>query len=265
MIVGTRSIIEFDQNLNVGNAHLTKLFGVAIDMTIPPNPNYLYKKEFVIEYLNSIINTKSQEVYEKRRKESIFTRSPILKAISWIFSVIKQNFFKNKHTKSSQRNTFSPANLSTDFLRSMNDFSSEIREMEIYISEIISRSSSDKKILEECENYLNRKCKMHLVKMSPMINVLALILFTATIFILVYLLGYFPASDIKTNITDINSIDTKIVNILASSIAVLTASTVIANTLLLFYKPFVEDSHIASTSAYEYCIELLKNARLRID
>jgi hypothetical protein len=233
-------------------------------MTGSSIPSYLYKKKLVIGYIKGIIDKKSRQEYERRRSESLLARSPILRAVIWIVNTIKYKFIKNRRGKYNRKNTLSPTTMSADFLHSMGSFGAEIKEMEEYIDRIIHKSDGDKKILEECENYLSRKHKIHLARMSPIINVLALILFTATIIILVYLLGFFPVSDIKTSIANPNNMDAKIINFLASLIATLTASTVIANALLLLYKPFVEDSHVASTSAYEYCIELLKNARLRV-
>lgn len=75
----------------------------------------------------------------------------------------------------------------TDFLQAIKNSNREIDEMEEYIEMILVAANNDKNILEECENYIQHKYKVHLA----------------------------------------------------------------------------ETSHITSTSVYEYCIELLKNAKIR--
>jgi uncharacterized protein (DUF433 family) len=87
---------------------------------------------------------------------------------------------KNKEEYSNRGNP-------TDFLQSIKNSNRELDEMEEHIGMILVAANSDKNILEECENYIQYKYKVHLA----------------------------------------------------------------------------ESSHTTSTSVYEYCLELLKNAKIR--
>jgi uncharacterized protein (DUF433 family) len=87
---------------------------------------------------------------------------------------------KNKEEYGSRSNP-------TDFLQSIKNSNRELDEMEEHIEMILVAANNDKNILEECENYIQHKYKVHLA----------------------------------------------------------------------------EASHTTSTSVYEYCLELLKNAKIR--
>ena len=75
----------------------------------------------------------------------------------------------------------------TNFLQAVENSNRELDEMEEHIEMILVAANNDKNILEECENYIQQKYKVHLV----------------------------------------------------------------------------ESNHVASTSVYEYCLELLKNTKIR--
>jgi uncharacterized protein (DUF433 family) len=88
---------------------------------------------------------------------------------------------KNKEEDSNRSNP-------TDFLQSIKNSNQELDEMEEHIEMLLIAANNNKNILEECENYIQHKYKVHLA----------------------------------------------------------------------------ESSHSNSTSVYEYCLELLKNAKIRI-
>jgi uncharacterized protein (DUF433 family) len=88
---------------------------------------------------------------------------------------------------SKNKEEYSNGENSIDFLQAIENSNREIDEMEEHIEMILVAANNDKNILEECENYIHHKYKVHLA----------------------------------------------------------------------------ETSHINSTSVYEYCIELLKNAKIR--
>lgn len=212
-------------------------------MTNPSNLLHLKRKKLVIKDIDYLIESKGIEQYENRKKSLIYD------SIGWIWS----KWFDDK-----KKRTLAPTKTPVDFLQAIENSNIEIDDMEEDIETILISASNDKNILEECENYLQRKYKIHLARMQSIISVLQSIVFIGTIVILAGFLGYFPIIDIKTS-----SPDVKTIGILASIIAVVTASTAITNTLLPIFKSSVEDAHVASTSAYEYSIELLKNAKLR--
>jgi uncharacterized protein (DUF433 family) len=215
-------------------------------MTNPSRLLYLNRKKLVVKDIDYVIDSKSKEEYEKRNK------STVSKILNLTFS---------RWSKENKRTTFSQRKTSVDFLRAIENSNREIEDIEEHIEMILISANNDKNILEECENYIQYKYKVHLARMQSIISVLQLILFFSTLVILVVLLGYFPIVDVKTINTDNN---TKIIiSLLASIIGVVTTSAAVTNVLMTFFKPFVEDNHVTSTSVYEYCNELLKNAKIR--
>jgi uncharacterized protein (DUF433 family) len=162
---------------------------------------------------------------------------------------------KSKDIKQSKRHT--------DFLRDIKSYNEEIKDMEEDIEMILLSSNKDKIILEECENYLQRKYKIHLATMPANINVLmlALLMIVSAILLALFFSCYLITN---TNIDNIN-IGARIVGILTSLIATLTTSILMTNILSQIIKPGFENNYVASISAYEYCIEILKNAKLRAD
>jgi uncharacterized protein (DUF433 family) len=133
---------------------------------------HLNRKKLVIKDIEYIIDSKIKEEYCHREK------SPIPNPISSSLS---------KWSKDTDRSTFIQSENYTDFLQSIENSNRELDEMEEHIEMILVAANNDKNILEECENYIHHKYKVHLA----------------------------------------------------------------------------ETSHVNSTSVYEYCIELLKNAKIR--
>jgi uncharacterized protein (DUF433 family) len=203
---------------------------------------YLQRKKLVINDIDYIIDSKSKQEYVKRQKNIIF------RIFNSLFG-----------TGKNKRQTFSQRKTPADFLLAIENSNMEIEEIDEHIETILVSANRDKNILEECENYLTQKYKVHLARMQSITSVLQLIVFIATILILVFILGYFPIIDVK--ISDTNNLKT--IGFLASVIAVVTTSGAVTNILMPIFKSFVEDNHATSTSVYEYCLELLKNAKIR--
>lgn len=212
-------------------------------MNYPLDPIRLSRKKSVIEYIDYIIDCKSQEEYSKKKDAVDYF-------IVWL---------RNKVFTKNYRRTFPPAKTYTDFLQAIEGSKSEITEMDGHIDRILISSGSDKIVLEECENYLNRKYKTHLAKMPLSINALSFVTLFGTVMILVLLIRYFPSTNLKSN-----DIDAKIIGFLTSTLISLAASTTISNTLVTFLRCFIEYGYSDSISTYEYCIELVKDAKLRI-
>jgi uncharacterized protein (DUF433 family) len=66
---------------------------------------------------------------------------------------------KNKEEHSNRGN-------STDFTQAIKNSNRELDEMEEYIEMILVAANNDRNILEECENYIQQKYKLHLAKNS---------------------------------------------------------------------------------------------------
>jgi uncharacterized protein (DUF433 family) len=66
---------------------------------------------------------------------------------------------KNKEDYSNRGNP-------TDFLQSIKNSNRDLDEMEEHIEMILVAANNDKNILEECENYIQQKYKVHLAEVS---------------------------------------------------------------------------------------------------
>lgn len=141
-------------------------------MTNPSNLLYLNRKKLVIKDIEYIIDSKIQKECSNREK-------------SKIPDVINSSF--SNWLKDNKQNAFSQGENPIAFLQAIENSNRELDEMEEHIEMILVAANNDKNILEECENYIQQKYKVHLL----------------------------------------------------------------------------ETSHITSISVYEYCLELLKNAKIR--
>jgi uncharacterized protein (DUF433 family) len=214
-------------------------------MVNPSKALYLKRKKLVIKDIDYLVDSRSKEERAKKKKNAIF-------------NFIGLTF--RKWLKDNKRKTLAQRKTPVDFLQAIENSNTEMEQMEEDIEMILVAANEDKNILEECENYIQQKYKVHLARIQSIVSVLQLIIFIAVLSILVGLLGYFPVVDIKISNVD----DARIISILASVIAVATTSATVTNILMSIFKPLVvEDSHVVSTSVYEYCIELLKNAKVR--
>lgn len=213
-------------------------------MVNPSKALYLNRKKLVIKDIDYLVDSRSKEERANKKKSTIS---------NLVYLIFGQWLKDNKRRTLAQRKT------SVDFLQAIENSSTEMEQMEEDIEMILVAANENKNILEECENYIQQKYKVHLARIQSIVSVLQLIVFISVLGILFGLLGYFPVVEIKINNVD----DARIISILASSIAVVTTSATITGILMPILKPFVEDGHVISTSVYEYCIELLKNAKIR--
>jgi hypothetical protein len=186
------------------------------------------KKKLVFDYLTNIINENTNQQYTDRKKRR-----------------------RRKHR------TLSPVKVPTEFTLAIQNYVNDIDIAGVHTSKIFALAGGDKNILESCENDFQEICKAHTSRASSSFNVASLLLFIVVVFMLC-MFGYFPIVDTK-----VNDGDTKTINELASLIAFMGTSTLITSTLMLWCKPFIEGEHWGSTSSYEYCIKLLKNAKLK--
>jgi uncharacterized protein (DUF433 family) len=214
-------------------------------MTNPSKILYLNRKKLVIKDIDYLVDSRSKEERANKKK------STISNFVGLIFG---------KLLKDNRRKTLAQRKTPVDFLQAIENSNIEMEQMEEDIEMILVAANDDKNILEECENYIQQKYKVHLARIQSIVSVLQLIIFISVLSILVGLLGYFPIVDIKISNVD----DARIISILASVIAVAMTSATVTNIVMSVLKPLlVEDSHVISTSVYEYCIELLKNAKIR--
>jgi uncharacterized protein (DUF433 family) len=212
-------------------------------MTNPSKILYLNRKKLVIKDIDYLIDSKSKEE-QARKKKSLITDFADL--------IFRRWFKDNKRKTLAQRRT------PIDFLQAIENSSIEMEEMEEDIELILVAANEDKNILEECENYIQQKYKVHLARIQSIVSVLQLLIFISVLVVIVGLIGNFPT--VKSTASNI---DNKTISVLLSIIAIVTTSATITGIIMPIFKPFVEDGHVVSTSVYEYCIELLKNAKIR--
>jgi hypothetical protein len=222
---------------------------------------YADQKELVIKYINSVVIQKSRQEYFRTRKTSFYRRffksSIASKTVRWVRGKLNSN---KKSKILSSIKTRSPIKIKNDFLKAISGFESEVQEMERHINTVIVKADNDESILEECENYLNRAYKIHSIQLQSTINWWFFLVFALTFTLVAFLLtDSSPTVDVQKS-----EVNTKITRFLTLLILPLTASTTIANTIMIFSRPSIEVKHLYSTSAYEYCLEIIKNARLRL-
>ncbi|MFM2303425.1 MAG: hypothetical protein RLZZ135_834, partial [Cyanobacteriota bacterium] len=115
-------------------------------MVNPSKALYLNRKKLVIKDIDYLIDSRSKK--EERTKKST-----------------------NSNFVGLTKKTYS------DFLKSIKNSNTEMEQMEEDIEMILIAANEDKNILEECENYIQQKYKVHLARIQYATSVLQFVIF----------------------------------------------------------------------------------------